>query len=645
MEVILFISAVSTEFESYREPLSDALTRANVSVKIQEQLQPGLETTLLKLDDYIRECHAVVHLAGDASGSPAPASAVQALVARHPTLADKLPSLRPHIGPDAKPLSYTQWEAWLALFHGKGLVIATPTANAPRGPRHVRDEVGVEHQRLHLAVLRKDQHRHPEIEFRNVDHLSAQLLGSTILDWLVNAELATRLALDDAAKARFLSQLEHSRLPAPLFRHLWRQVDNRVDLLDALASAARGGTVEPVAASLPVGVDGEALAAAHLREAWRRVLQVKSWEPPARALRLPLARWKALATIVADSDGARPLPPLSGLQELLLWAMDTGEPARDLAALTQLLWLAAKSTLQETTATKRRAGQALLDAIGNSPALQPYLARAEAGTPPPAGPVRLHVELTLSEDQPALTRYWVQTQRGVLRPGTEPPPGASLGEQLKAIVADVSRRHGRDLHVALMAPLVLLCGRPEWTRYANSVGAFAGLQGKAVQRDFCDDWPVFWRWRDRLENVPEAEADAWLERAGDVVARAGQRAHLVCRFPCDPDDAGLAHLVVLPFVPPAPKCLDRNLDAFVTALLAGDPYMLWPGDEAVVDTFSAAVRQGAADKDVADLPEALRLARKSGALKHAVLFIDEPDRNPYDHMGSLSTTGDLSLAP
>ena len=32
-------------------------------------------------------------------------------------------------------LTYTQWEAWLAITYGKPLLIAAPEAAAPRGPK------------------------------------------------------------------------------------------------------------------------------------------------------------------------------------------------------------------------------------------------------------------------------------------------------------------------------------------------------------------------------------------------------------------------------------------------------------------------------------------------------------------------------
>jgi hypothetical protein len=44
-------------------------------------------------------------------------SSVEAIARRYLELAQRFP-LADHLRPDGPPLSYTQWEAWLALLHG-----------------------------------------------------------------------------------------------------------------------------------------------------------------------------------------------------------------------------------------------------------------------------------------------------------------------------------------------------------------------------------------------------------------------------------------------------------------------------------------------------------------------------------------------
>ena len=125
MAVQLFLSCVSDEFGVYRDALRSALTRPNVEVKIQEDFKAPGGDTPMKFEAYIRRCEAVVHFVGDMTGSAPPAFSVDELLARRPDLKTRLPPLGAAL--DAgDPISYTQWEAWLALFYRKDLVIAAP---------------------------------------------------------------------------------------------------------------------------------------------------------------------------------------------------------------------------------------------------------------------------------------------------------------------------------------------------------------------------------------------------------------------------------------------------------------------------------------------------------------------------------------
>ena len=69
MSVAIFLSAVSDEFSLYHEQLRSDLTRQNVEVKVQEDFKALGGDTLDKLDVYINNCDAVVHLVGDMTGS------------------------------------------------------------------------------------------------------------------------------------------------------------------------------------------------------------------------------------------------------------------------------------------------------------------------------------------------------------------------------------------------------------------------------------------------------------------------------------------------------------------------------------------------------------------------------------------------
>ena len=69
--VNLFLSAVSAEFRSYRDLLRSQLQRPNVTVPMQEDFIPTGTETLDKLDAYIKDCNAVLHVAGDSGAAPA----------------------------------------------------------------------------------------------------------------------------------------------------------------------------------------------------------------------------------------------------------------------------------------------------------------------------------------------------------------------------------------------------------------------------------------------------------------------------------------------------------------------------------------------------------------------------------------------
>jgi hypothetical protein len=75
---------------------------------------------------------------------------VEAIRNRYPDLLEKL---RPLKGALLSEISYTQWEAWLAIYHEKRLVIAKAADNAPRGPDYARTSQSLKSQQDHLQRL------------------------------------------------------------------------------------------------------------------------------------------------------------------------------------------------------------------------------------------------------------------------------------------------------------------------------------------------------------------------------------------------------------------------------------------------------------------------------------------------------------
>ena len=152
--VKVFLSTVSDEFRAYREQLRTDLTRHNVEVKVQEDFKDLGGDTLDKLDVYIAHCDCVVHLVGDMTGSAPPRRDVDALLAKYPDLTADLPPLGEALRDDVE-ISYTQWEAWLALYHRKLLVIAKAADKAARGPSYAPTDASRAAQAAHLTRLRR----------------------------------------------------------------------------------------------------------------------------------------------------------------------------------------------------------------------------------------------------------------------------------------------------------------------------------------------------------------------------------------------------------------------------------------------------------------------------------------------------------
>ena len=189
MSVKIFLSTVSNEFRAYRDQLRTDLTRHNVEVKVQEDFKDLGGDTLDKLDVYIAHYDAVVHLVGGMTGADPMDGEQSALFAKHPDLADKLPPLGEALK-NGVTVSYTQWEAWLALYHGKLLFIAKAAETAERGPNYAATDASRAGQVAHLACLQAVS-RFPGCEFTSPDNLAKHIFSTAIVDLLAKAQAET----------------------------------------------------------------------------------------------------------------------------------------------------------------------------------------------------------------------------------------------------------------------------------------------------------------------------------------------------------------------------------------------------------------------------------------------------------------------
>lgn len=179
----IFLSTVSDEFRPYRDQLRTDLTRHNVDVKVQEDFVDLGGDTLDKLDVYISHCDAVVHLVGDMLGSAPSEREQRALLAKHPDLPQQLPPLGAALKAGVA-ISYTQWEAWLALSHGKLLLTAKAEETAVRGPKYAPTPESRGAQIEHLARLEAVR-RFPGCAFESPADLAKHIAYTAILDLLV----------------------------------------------------------------------------------------------------------------------------------------------------------------------------------------------------------------------------------------------------------------------------------------------------------------------------------------------------------------------------------------------------------------------------------------------------------------------------
>ena len=163
----VFISCVSEEFEKVGAPfpglrgqLRGYLARTRSNVRVQEDFPQTAVDTVKKVADEIRPRAVVIHLVGEKTGAIADSAAVAKYLKDEPSFLAMLPELRTALG-DFSGISYTQWEAFIALHHDIPLLVyATDKASA---------------QQTHLDRL--ELGRRHAIKIKNDTDLLGQLIG------------------------------------------------------------------------------------------------------------------------------------------------------------------------------------------------------------------------------------------------------------------------------------------------------------------------------------------------------------------------------------------------------------------------------------------------------------------------------------
>lgn len=130
----IFLSGATGDFQKVRIDLSQALTRGLCKVTHQESFPQTTSDTLLKLAQLIEPCGILIHMIGESPGSiPTPEIRTQYMEIAEcgsPFLANR-PELRDALG-DFSSITYTQWEAYIAIHLGKPLFVYADANHASR---------------------------------------------------------------------------------------------------------------------------------------------------------------------------------------------------------------------------------------------------------------------------------------------------------------------------------------------------------------------------------------------------------------------------------------------------------------------------------------------------------------------------------
>jgi tetratricopeptide (TPR) repeat protein len=170
MAPTVFLSAVTNEFGSVRSTLARSVRHASLRVVHQDDFANRGVLTLQMLEEEIRGTAIVFHVLGAQSGALAPAGQVRDFLDRHPSFQQRFPDIAAD-GLQGK-VSYTQWEAWLALYFDKRLGTFRIDALNCEAP-----------QQLHAERLRDhdpERKRHPKIvadSFQLIGEMIASLLA------------------------------------------------------------------------------------------------------------------------------------------------------------------------------------------------------------------------------------------------------------------------------------------------------------------------------------------------------------------------------------------------------------------------------------------------------------------------------------
>ncbi len=284
----LFLSFVNSEFKSYRQLLASDLMRPTLDVATEEDFVVSGGKTLEKLDHYIRACDGVVHVIGKATGSVPEAAAVAALLSTYNDFADRLPPLADALAKSQPDFSYTQWEAYLAIYHGKPLFVYRPTdfeaedLGVPRDANFVYNADEYQSQRDHYDII--SSLGHDRGQFLNKERLSSKVLRDLV-------EILPRLEMH--------AQVDISQIVDYAPEELIGREDEIAMLNEAWAKVQSPERGRPyVLTYVALGGEGKTSLAAH----WAVRLAAQDWPGCEAAFAWSFYNQGAQGQIAASSD-------------------------------------------------------------------------------------------------------------------------------------------------------------------------------------------------------------------------------------------------------------------------------------------------------------------------------------------------------
>ena len=414
--------------------------------------------------------------------------------------------------------------------------------------------------------------------------------------------------LDDISQEARVAHL----LPSQ-FERLWREArKGDANALD-LAGAVLDDKLKAFTAGLDKGV-------AHLlTDAADQLALQREFEKPCLSLRLSWKDWlNVYDRLVIDNFIEKP-EGIVDLQGLLLAALDRSNVENGRNIFVTLLELASRRVARQNPA----AAAELTAALSQHASLGPVYTGVLAELPKQDSHIYLLLGLVWDPNAKLALLENARLFRGP-DTGFEPralPTSGTLAERINDVIQNVKEAFDGDLVIELLVPNELLSTPRELLE--------VNYPGLPIRSWLEASHSISLRWHNRMKG--SYDRGTWMQIARAARAHAENAQSLFCSWPPERTAVAGWHVAGLSIPGPCPSEPSRNGQAFFTELLKGFPYMCWPRNTVQdADAFRSAASELFGGSTLNRAPLSLRERRQDHALlADLILFIDDPDRNPY----------------